>query len=386
MNDGLFHSGKNKGAQNKKKKNKKKKGGGSKKKLSGEQLMALKSIKEWVFLEHHSSSSSSSSNIDDFGSPFINHSPKSADKILFELHSHSKCSDGLLSPSALVEVAHQKGESELAEPVHILAYYSSCGPTRSEELDKLLAKIRDGRYLRAKNMVSKLNSLKLPLKLEHVAKIAGKGVAPGRNHVARAMVEAGYVENMKQAFSRYLYDNGPAYAMGSEPLAEEAVKLVRDTGGFAVLAHPWALKNPVPIIRKLKEAGLHGMEVYRSNGIQEVYGRLADAYDLVKLGGSDYHGITGKGESDLASVNLPVLAIQNFLKVARPIWCSAISDILKSYTDEPSDSNLEKIKRFAMFQVLKGDSSFCSKDLVNLCMSSWLTIEERQKVEFEALK
>lgn len=105
-----------------------------------------------------------------------------------------------------------RGESGSEEPVHILAYYSSCGPTRSEELEKFLANIREGRYLRAKNMISKLNKLKFPLKWEQVAKIAGKGVAPGRLHVARAMVEEGYVENLKQAFARYLYDGGPAYS------------------------------------------------------------------------------------------------------------------------------------------------------------------------------
>lgn len=79
-------------------------------------------------------------------------------------------------------------------------------------LENLLSGIRDGRFLRAKNMVSKLNKLKLPLKWEHVTRIAGNGVAPGRLHVARAMVEAGYVENLKQAFSRYLFDGGPAYS------------------------------------------------------------------------------------------------------------------------------------------------------------------------------
>ena len=96
--------------------------------------------------------------------------------------------------------------------MHILAYYSSGGPTRSDELEKFLANIRDGRYLRAKDMVLKLNKLKLPLKWEHVTRITGKGVAPGRLHVARAMVEAGYVENLKQAFARYLHDGGPAYS------------------------------------------------------------------------------------------------------------------------------------------------------------------------------
>ena len=61
-------------------------------------------------------------------------------------------------------------------------------------------------------MIAKLNKLKLSLTWEQVAKIAGKGVAPGRLHVARAMVEAGHVVNLKEAFSRYLFDGGPAYS------------------------------------------------------------------------------------------------------------------------------------------------------------------------------
>jgi predicted metal-dependent phosphoesterase TrpH len=61
-------------------------------------------------------------------------------------------------------------------------------------------------------MLLKLKDLGMPMKLEDVFKIAGNGVAPGRLHVARAMVDAGYVENLRQAFSRYLYDGGPAYA------------------------------------------------------------------------------------------------------------------------------------------------------------------------------
>lgn len=105
-----------------------------------------------------------------------------------------------------------RGNSCEEEPVHILAYYSNCGPTKPEVLDKFLENIREGRFLRAKNIVSKLNKLKLPIRWENVAKIAGKGVAPGRLHIARAMLEAGHVENLKQAFARYLYDGGPAYS------------------------------------------------------------------------------------------------------------------------------------------------------------------------------
>ncbi|GMP39042.1 hypothetical protein CsSME_00010040 [Camellia sinensis var. sinensis] len=408
------------------KKKKKKQRGGSKKKMTLDQTVAYRWISEWVFLDH--SSAASSAVDDDFG-VFLNHK-KFSEKLVFEFHSHSICSDGFLSPSKLVERAHQKGVKALAltdhdtmsgipealdaarrfgiriipgveistlysprgesgteEPVHILAYYSSCGPTRSEELESFLANIRDGRYLRAKNMVSKLNKLKFPLKWEHVAKIAGKGVAPGRLHVARAMVEAGYVENLKQAFARYLYDGGPAYSTGSEPLAEEAVQLICETGGVAVLAHPWALKNPVAIVRRLKDAGLHGIEVYRSDGKLAAYSDLADAYDLMKLGGSDFHGRGGQSESDLGSVNLPVLAVHEFLRTARPIWCGAIRGILENYTEDPSQLKLERIMKFGKTRIFKnGSLTKTNNDLIDLCLSSWLTNEEMQDSVFETIK
>ncbi|XP_022727439.1 uncharacterized protein LOC111283240 isoform X2 [Durio zibethinus] len=415
-------------AKDKKTKKKKKKRGGSKRKMTAEQTLAFKSVTEWVYSDRQNSSSTlalSSWVVDDFG---VQKSlGRGMEKLVFELHSHSKHSDGFLSPSKLVERAHGHGvkvlaltdhdtmsgipeaietarrfgikiipgveistifsprNSEMEEPVHILAYYSSCGPTRYEELEKLLANIREGRYLRAKDMVLKLNKLKLPLKWEHVTKIAGKGVAPGRLHVARAMVEAGYVENLKQAFTRYLYDGGPAYS--TEPLAEEAVQLICESGGLAVLAHPWALKNPIIIIKRLKDAGLHGMEVYRSDGRLAAYSDLADTYGLLKLGGSDYHGRGGHGESELGSVNLPVLVLHDFLKVARPIWCGSIKDILVSYAEEPSESKLARIARFGRTGSFKGSSPLsCGKDLIDRCLSLWLTTEERQNAEFEAIR
>ncbi|XP_042512931.1 5'-3' exoribonuclease [Macadamia integrifolia] len=406
-----------------KKKKSKKKSSGKKKKMAVEQIFAAKSVSEWVLLD-----SPSVPSVDDFGGVPKSHT-RFADKVVFELHCHSTCSDGFLSPSAVVERAHgngvkvlaltdhdtmagipealeaarkfgiriipgveistifyPRGESGTEEPVHILAYYSSCGPSRFEEMEKCLANIRDGRFLRAKNMVSKLNNLKMPLKWEHVAKIAGNGVAPGRLHVARAMVEAGHVENLKQAFNRYLYDGGPAYSTGSEALAEEAVQLICQTGGVATLAHPWALKNPVAVIRRLKAAGLHGIEVYRSDGKLAAFSELADTYDLLKLGGSDYHGKRRHDESDLGSVNLPVLALHEFLQVARPIWCNAIKDVLQCFAEEPSDASLERIARFGKIKNLKGASLSCCKDVIDMCLSSWLTNEERQTIDVETLR
>ncbi|KDP27373.1 hypothetical protein JCGZ_20197 [Jatropha curcas] len=431
MGDDAFVSKENpKKAKDKKKK--KKKRGGAKKKMTAEQTLAFKAVTEWVNLDQQSSplvaSTASACVVDDFGVQKT--MGRGGGKVVFELHSHSKCSDGFLSPSKVVERAHGNGVKVLAltdhdtmagvpeaieaarrfgikiipgveistiyspsinpeaeEPVHILAYYSSCGPKKFEELEKFLANIRDGRFLRAKNMVFKLNKLKLPLKWEHVARIAGKGVAPGRLHVARAMVEAGYVENLKQAFAKYLYDGGPAYSTGSEPVSEEAIQLICETGGLAVLAHPWALKNPVAVIRSLKDAGLHGLEVYRSDGKLAAYSDLADVYGLLKLGGSDYHGRGGNSESELGSVNLPVLALDDFLKVARPIWCDAIREILENYAEEPCDSKLARITRYGRSRIVKGNTPVsCGTDLIERCLSLWLTNEERQNAEFEAIK
>lgn len=398
----------------------KKKRGGAKRKITAEQALALKSVNEWV-----SSVPAGAGESSDFLPQLVTPPPT---KVVFELHSHSTCSDGFFSPTALVEKAHQNGVKVLAltdhdtmagitealeaaqrfgikiipgveistifsfsgdsaseEPVHILAYYSSCGPTRFDDFEKFLANIRDGRYVRAKNIVSKLNRLNVPLKWEHVTRIAGSGVAPGRLHVARALVEAGYVENLKHAFSRYLYDGGPAYSKGAEPSAEAAAQFICATGGLAVLAHPWALKNPIPIIKKLKEAGLHGIEAYRSDGKLAVYSELADRHGLVKLGGSDYHGRGGQNESGLGSVGLPVVAVHEFLKVARPIWCKAIRQVVERYSEDPSESNLQQITKYEKARIRRSKAGgCCGKELIDMCLSSWMTQEEMKNAGFEA--
>ncbi|KAI3890826.1 hypothetical protein MKX03_036279 [Papaver bracteatum] len=416
-------------SKNKKKSNKKKKNNGGKKKSNNNKISAEQKLHnhvyDWVF--HDSISPPASSVIttcaDDFSvqRSFVG-------KVVFELHSHTICSDGYLSPTALVQRAHRNGVNVLAltdhdtmagipeaseaarklgirlipgveistiytpseesgneEPVHVLAYYGSCGPSRCEELENRLANIREGRYLRAKNMLLKLSNLNKPLKWENVVKIAGDGVAPGRLHVARAMVEAGHVENLKHAFSRYLYDGGPAYSTGNELNAEEAVELICQTGGVAALAHPWALKNPVGVIRQLKAAGLHGIEVHRSDGKLSAFSDLADTYGLIKLGGSDYHGKGNHDESDVGSVNLPVTALHEFLKLARPIWCDAVKSILQKFSEDPSDANLEKLARYGKIKNLNGSLN-SGKNVVELCLSSWLLREERQGVEFENLR
>ncbi|XP_051192276.1 uncharacterized protein [Lolium perenne] len=339
-------------------------------------------------------------------------------RVALELHAHSARSDGSLSPAALVQRAHRNGVKVLAltdhdtmagvpeaiesakefciriipaveisavyrpgngsgaeEPVHILAYYASWGPAKSQELEKVLSSIREGRYTRAKEMLFKLRNLDMPLKFEDVCNIAGNGVAPGRVHVARAMIKAGYVDNLRQAFSRYLYDGGPAYATGSEPAGETVVQLICRTGGLAVLAHPWALKNPVPAIKDLKAAGLHGIEAYRSDGKLSGLSDLADTYELLKLGGSDYHGRDDKEEPDIGSVDLPVLAFFKFLEVAQPIWRNAMMENFANTIERIPDLNGSKGCRRT-----SSGNDFCS-----MCLSS-PELEETDDSQVEILQ
>ncbi|CAN6307700.1 unnamed protein product [Urochloa humidicola] len=397
-------------------------------KISADQALALDYVRAWAH-PAPPEPSAADADADDFLPAQAARCGGGGD-MLFELHSHSNHSDGFLSPSALVERAHRNGVKVLAltdhdtmagipeavsaaskfgiriipgveisalynprevagagEPVHILAYYGTCGPSRSDELYSMLLNIRDGRYLRAKNMLTKLNRLKVPIKWEHVTKIAGEGVAPGRLHVARAMVEAGYVENVRQAFNKYLGDDGPAYARGSEPFAEAVVQLISRTGGISALAHPWSLKNPDAIIRSLKGTGLNGMEVYRSDGKVDGFGELAEKYGLLKLGGSDFHGRGGKDESDIGTVKLAVTTLCCFLKMARPIWSTAMKDILLKFAEEPSSANQGNILKFGRLTSADGFSPINTGiDVIDFCLSSWSSNDDLEDVELEEVR
>ncbi|XP_006649539.1 5'-3' exoribonuclease [Oryza brachyantha] len=403
-------------------------------KSNADQALALDYVRAWV-LPAASAPPTKPSAADAAGDGFLPHQASKmasggGGSVLFELHSHSNHSDGFLSPSALVERAHRNGVKVLAltdhdtmagipeamsaaqkfgmriipgveisalyspreiagagEHVHILAYYGMCGPSRFDDLERMLSNIRDGRYLRARNMLAKLNRLNVPIKWEHVTKIAGEGVAPGRLHIARAMVEMGHVENVRQAFNKYIGDDGPAYATGSEPFAETVVQLINCTGGISALAHPWALKNPDAVIRALKGAGLDAMEVYRSDGKVDGFSELAEKYGLLKIGGSDFHGRGGKDESDIGTVKLAITTLCSFLKMARPIWCSAMKDILLKFAEEPSAVNLGKIVKFGELIHFDGFSSMdAGMDIVNLCLSSWLSNDGMEEVELEEVR
>jgi 3',5'-nucleoside bisphosphate phosphatase len=247
-----------------------------------------------------------------------------------ELHAHTTESDGTFSPGEAVARAVSLGLEALAitdhdsmgavpaavesaqgtgvriipgveiscihggGPVHVLGYWADPG---HEELGAELQRIRDSRQTRVVRIVELLRGLGHPIELDRVLAFA-RGASPGRPHVAQALVEAGVVRTLNDAFVPELIGTGGrAYVEKYCLEPERAVRLVRAAGGAAVLAHPGLHRGsrPVPddLIRSLAEAGLAGLEADHIDHPPEQAERfraLADDLGLVATAGSDCHG------------------------------------------------------------------------------------------------
>lgn len=251
---------------------------------------------------------------------------------MYDLHVHSTVSDGLLSPEEVVEAAFQsdlKGFSltdhdtlggiklardYLAErkwplvfvpgielntdfqesETHILGYFIHY---EDEKLGKRLRQIWSARYERAMKMVERLRIMGLNISFEQVQRIA-RGDLIGRPHIAKALLEKGYVFSIKEAFQKYIGRGKPAYVPRYKFTPEEAIALIKDAGGVSVLAHPGLVREQ-DAIPQIIEMGIEGIEVYYPEHSEEQiaeYIALARRKGLLITGGSDFHGI-GSGES-----------------------------------------------------------------------------------------
>ena len=261
-----------------------------------------------------------------------------------DLHTHSLCSDGALSPADLVRRAAGRGVrvlalsdhdtlAGLAEAVatgeglgvrlisaselntesewgdaHVLGYFID--PTDAA-LEERLRSLRENRGRRVELMVQKLNQLGYGVSLDRVLEIA-QGGALGRPHLAEALLEKGYVHSYDEAFDTILAKSSPAYVarVGLTPL--EAVELVRRHGGVPSLAHPGTVVGLEALLPKMVAVGLAGIEAYYGEHSPELTERclaLARTHGLVPTGGSDFHG-RGEHGVDLGAVFVPPETIQ----------------------------------------------------------------------------
>lgn len=262
---------------------------------------------------------------------------------LVDLHMHSTASDGAQPVEDLMKLAAEVGLKTLAltdhdttaaldraievggslgmevipgielsaddgGEIHVLGYFLQY---HNEIFQKRLERFRFIRYGRGQLILEKLAALGLPLDWQRVLEIAGDA-APQRPHIAEAMKEKGYVENVNEAFKLYIGNDGPAYVETEKVTPVEAVQLIQSVGGLAVLAHPVYVKNLDVVLPKMVEVGLAGMEVYYGHNTEEqveYYAALAAQYNLVPTGGSDWHGRPDGGQVYIGSRVVPPTVI-----------------------------------------------------------------------------
>ncbi|MCH8869979.1 MAG: PHP domain-containing protein [Chloroflexi bacterium] len=275
-------------------------------------------------------------------------------EILADLHLHTKFSDGTMTPTELIRLCVDRGLKvisisdhdttnglpetfaaaksypdltvipgiELSTDVpggeiHVLGYFVD---HNDSELQKVLQTFRDGREGRAEGMVKRLGEMDVNISWERVKEIAGDA-SIGRPHIAQALVEAGYVEYPKDAFDKYIGREGPAYVERMKLTPEDAIKLLLHHGAVPVMAHPTYSESKsdrdevgslTETLAGLKEAGLVGMEVYYGDYTLEQIGylkELADKFDLIPCGGSDYHASGNPNEPEPGMAGPPLSTV-----------------------------------------------------------------------------
>ena len=249
---------------------------------------------------------------------------------VIDLHAHTSCSDGSETPTELVALAAQIGLKAVAVTDHdsvdgipealaagrrygvevvpgveiplefesftldMLGYFL-CG-VPSEEFRAQLEKLRHSRDERNVRILQILGELGYPLQPAELAQVAG-GEAVGRPHIGEAMRRHGYVQTISEAFERFLRRGAPAYVDRRRLGLAPAVRLIRESGGVAVIAHPGIIRTDHAGLRRLvREAarlGVVGMECSYPLYDEETEQRcraLAAEFGLVPTGGSDFHG------------------------------------------------------------------------------------------------
>ncbi|UCD08790.1 MAG: PHP domain-containing protein [Dehalococcoidales bacterium] len=269
-----------------------------------------------------------------------------------DLHLHSSASDGVLSPTEVVAKAAELGLTTVSltdhdnvdgiapalkaaekypdmvfipgleistdtttGEIHVLGYYID---HTNPELLSALKKLRDSRLGRAQKMIQKLSELGMPIDWEYVEELSGDG-SVGRPHVAQALLDKGYIDTIKEAFSKYIAFGGPAYVPRSKMTPREAVELIIRADGLAVLAHPLGISNLETLLKTLTGAGLVGIEVYYKDyptEDRESLARLADKHGLIATGGTDYHGLDDNTEVMMGEAGVPPYIADNIITLA----------------------------------------------------------------------
>lgn len=255
-----------------------------------------------------------------------------------DLHLHTVFSDGTYTPAGLVKEAKAQGLSSIAVAdhdtvkgiiptleaakrldleiipgieltaeyegleIHFLGYLIDY---QHQELIERLELLYQNRIERIYKITGKLKEQGVDLEAKSVFEVSQEG-SPGRLHIARALLAKGKVNSIYEAFQKLIGDKCPAYVSGFKLSPLQAMELIKDSGGVAVLAHPYSIRKD-ELIPELVSQGLMGLEVYypeHSQAMVNFYLDLAKKYNLLVTGGSDCHG-SAKPEVKIGSIKIP---------------------------------------------------------------------------------
>jgi len=133
------------------------------------------------------------------------------------------------------------------------------------------------------------------------------------------MLEKGYINSFREAFTKYIGRDGPAYVTREKMTPVEAVELVLQINGLPVLAHPLTIPDPETMVIELQATGLVGIEVYYNSYTTEEINelvRLSDRQGLITTGGSDYHGLDDSTETMIGGVDVPIESVEQLMSLA----------------------------------------------------------------------
>ncbi|MBN1496965.1 MAG: PHP domain-containing protein [Spirochaetes bacterium] len=247
-----------------------------------------------------------------------------------DLHTHTTASDGIYTPRGLIDLARQNGLIALAITDHdtvdglpeAMEYASSVGfrvfpgvefsieydtgsfhligfnlDFKNQRLRNTVRELAEHRGARAYRIIDDLKKHGIDLPVEEVLAAAAGG-AMGRPHVARVMVNHGYAPTIRDIFQKYLVKGKPGYVKKVRIEFEDAVSVIKESGGIPVIAHPVSLECAdlgefESLLKGFVAAGVEGLEAYASMHTPEMaaeYLALAKKYGLLVTGGSDFHG------------------------------------------------------------------------------------------------
>lgn len=250
-----------------------------------------------------------------------------------DLHTHTTYSDGTLTPEQLVEKADYQRLTAIAitdhDEIDALKYLNRIDAVKNviivngaefsididlkgtahlhllglfldienEELNHILTNLKNARRERAYAIILKLQEQGISISKKEIDDVIGLGSA-GRPHIARLLLQKNIVSNVWEAFNKYLSKGKPAYVSKKKLPLKDAIKLIHNASGLAILAHPISLKHrrykdTDVFLRELKYIGLDGVEAYYSTHSPKFIKFLKESairYDLLISGGSDFHG------------------------------------------------------------------------------------------------